>query len=284
MNTKHDALREALKSIQRYGWDTLSGRTDGPDDREWQRAAVKEMTKRATEALSLPMPEAAAQGWKLVPVEPTHAMELAGVRVRYQGEENDVGNIYSAMLSASPAAPEGAKAEQDEDETPPSLPPNQYAEFWERLPGHLIDNHEGEELTEELLQRAAADLYAKFPALVESGLQPFGLLLLEERATTRRLTRALREATEAPTFMGEPVAAQPPHPQPQARGEPSDYQELIDKLDIRISNLDEALDQHRTALEECVGLLNRLPWNEGYADEVDAAITHANQVLEGGWK
>lgn len=44
----------------------------------------------------------------------------------------------------------------------------------------------------------------------------------------------------------------------------------------------EALSQHRAALEECVGLLNRLPWNEGYADEVDAAIAHSNQVLEGG--
>ena len=38
---------EALESIQRYGLDTLSGRVDGPDDREWQRAGVNEMTKRA---------------------------------------------------------------------------------------------------------------------------------------------------------------------------------------------------------------------------------------------
>lgn len=37
----------ALKSIHRYGADTLSGRVDGPDDREWQRAAVLEMTNRA---------------------------------------------------------------------------------------------------------------------------------------------------------------------------------------------------------------------------------------------
>jgi len=38
---------EALQSIRRYGLDTLSGRTDGPDDRDWQRAGVNEMTKRA---------------------------------------------------------------------------------------------------------------------------------------------------------------------------------------------------------------------------------------------
>lgn len=40
-------MREKLASIRRYGLDTLSGRTDGPDDREWQRAGVNEMTKRA---------------------------------------------------------------------------------------------------------------------------------------------------------------------------------------------------------------------------------------------
>ena len=38
---------EALEGIQRYGLDTLSGRVDGPDSREWQRAGVNEMTKRA---------------------------------------------------------------------------------------------------------------------------------------------------------------------------------------------------------------------------------------------
>ena len=38
---------EALEGIHRYGLDTLSGRSDGPDDRDWQRAGVNEMTKRA---------------------------------------------------------------------------------------------------------------------------------------------------------------------------------------------------------------------------------------------
>jgi hypothetical protein len=61
-----------------------------------------------------------------------------------------------------------------------------------------------------MLQRAAADLYEKFPDLVKSGLKPFGLLLLEERATTAQLIRALREATEKPAFMGGPVVAAPP--------------------------------------------------------------------------
>ena len=45
---------EALKAIAQYGSDTLSGRVDGPDDREWQREAVREMTKRAIAALATP--------------------------------------------------------------------------------------------------------------------------------------------------------------------------------------------------------------------------------------
>lgn len=51
---QNQQLRDALKSIQRYGLDTLSGRTDGPDDREWQRAGVNELTKRARVAISVP--------------------------------------------------------------------------------------------------------------------------------------------------------------------------------------------------------------------------------------
>jgi hypothetical protein len=44
-------IRDALDGIRRYGSDTLSGRTDGPDDRDWQRQAVNEMTKRARVAI-----------------------------------------------------------------------------------------------------------------------------------------------------------------------------------------------------------------------------------------
>lgn len=50
----YEALREQLAerdsilaSIYQYGQDTLSGRVDGPDDRQWQRDTVLEMTKRA---------------------------------------------------------------------------------------------------------------------------------------------------------------------------------------------------------------------------------------------
>ena len=45
-----EVMKQALEdaeAIQRYGLDTLSGRTDGVDDRDWQRAGVNEMTRRA---------------------------------------------------------------------------------------------------------------------------------------------------------------------------------------------------------------------------------------------
>lgn len=45
-------LREALESIRLYANDTLSGRIDGPDDRQWQREAVIECRNRARMALN----------------------------------------------------------------------------------------------------------------------------------------------------------------------------------------------------------------------------------------
>lgn len=48
-----ERLRNALAAIRQYGSDTLSGRADGgPDDRDWQRDAVREMTRRARVALN----------------------------------------------------------------------------------------------------------------------------------------------------------------------------------------------------------------------------------------
>jgi hypothetical protein len=46
-------LEKVLESIRQYGSDTLSGRVDGGiDDRQWQREAVREMTRRASVALA----------------------------------------------------------------------------------------------------------------------------------------------------------------------------------------------------------------------------------------
>lgn len=45
-------LEGELQGIEQYGSDTLSGRVDGPDDRDWQREGVREMRDRARAALS----------------------------------------------------------------------------------------------------------------------------------------------------------------------------------------------------------------------------------------
>ena len=52
-----ESLRDTLTAIRQYGSDTLSGRVDGgSDDREWQRDAVREMTKRARVGLGIKLP------------------------------------------------------------------------------------------------------------------------------------------------------------------------------------------------------------------------------------
>jgi len=51
LKARIEELEGALQSIRQYGSDTLSGRVDGPDDWEWQREGVREMTRRAASAL-----------------------------------------------------------------------------------------------------------------------------------------------------------------------------------------------------------------------------------------
>jgi uncharacterized Zn finger protein (UPF0148 family) len=46
-----ERLREALASIRLYSSDTLSGRIDGPEDREWFREGIQVVWGRAKTAL-----------------------------------------------------------------------------------------------------------------------------------------------------------------------------------------------------------------------------------------
>ncbi len=90
---------EALEGIHRYGLDTLSGRVDGPDDREWQRAGVNEMTKRARlgitaikEALAQPEQEPleywnAVEGWVKIDEVREHFESVScGTIYKHEGE------------------------------------------------------------------------------------------------------------------------------------------------------------------------------------------------------
>lgn len=47
LEAENQRLLDTIDAIYIYANDTLSGRTDGPDDREWQRAAVVEIRNRA---------------------------------------------------------------------------------------------------------------------------------------------------------------------------------------------------------------------------------------------
>ena len=47
-----DRFWKAAEAAKASRADTLSGRADGPDDRQWQRESVLEMTRRARAALS----------------------------------------------------------------------------------------------------------------------------------------------------------------------------------------------------------------------------------------
>jgi len=109
----HDAgkLVESLDSIRRYGLDTLSGRTDGPDDRDWQRQAVNEMTKRATAAL-LQSTDHIAEPRKMVAALPvgelTDAINAYGRACRRDGSpawESEEGQALRAILAAARTQP-----------------------------------------------------------------------------------------------------------------------------------------------------------------------------------
>jgi len=131
---------------------------------------------------------------------------------------------------------------------------------------------------------------------------------IEEKETAQQLNHALREATEAPTFMGEPVAVQPPHPQPQAQGEPTvgwvhgweleraneskrwamkecrELREAIAKRDAALVACVEALENMKkvSAAKSAMAYLRK---GIGTATEdvawlrIDPAITQANEVL-----
>lgn len=48
LEADNERLIDGIAAIRQYGWDTLTGPTVNADDtRDWQRAAVNEMTKRA---------------------------------------------------------------------------------------------------------------------------------------------------------------------------------------------------------------------------------------------
>ena len=121
--TKDEALKmtlEALEGIRRYGLDTLSGRIDGPDDREWQRAGVNEMTKQARLAITAikehkdayAQPEQEPVAWGVFEgnlhdmfFSPSEAQEMADLK----GTHAEVRPLYTTPPQRKPLTDEEMK-------------------------------------------------------------------------------------------------------------------------------------------------------------------------------
>ena len=61
LKEENAAMAEVLGSIQVYSSDTLSGRTDGPEDREWFREGIAEVYRRASDGLRAGQGQAAKE-------------------------------------------------------------------------------------------------------------------------------------------------------------------------------------------------------------------------------
>lgn len=302
MNTNHDALREALELLRIFknnlGPDRAS--LSAEDAILWDRV----------EALSQPMPEAAAQGWKPPYVDRADAVNLARnlvedshAHVTTKGLETlceAVLSMDAVLLSASPAAPEGAKPDDSEQELMRALEERDAAEDMADQLAAQIAAITGEEIGEH-----------------SSANDPWrNAMLAADEWIAKDIRRLCRD----------PEPAQPPHPQPQAQsatlrqcanpdsagpepqaqGEPEVVAYVLNKENllgtrllgykpdgedcielITLQSHREAIAQHRAAMEESVEALRHLSQNArvsgaemGLALVVAKdAITHANQVL-----
>lgn len=348
MTTNHDALREAQEEPFEKWWEEQGqyGRTGGVEYEKtfaWNAWCA---------ALSQPMPEAAAQGcagcgktstsdsmWALYCVDCTQKHGIGAMQwielvheLCPEGIEDlcdecggedakcPAGCTYRkarAMLSASPAAPEGAKPEREIEQLIRER--DQRDEIIDRLCDAVLGSERPEWSSAYGFDDAVADVEERIAQLHQPSVD-----------------KAWKRFEQA-------NAAQPPHPQPQAQptpsaddihscgefcdlpecvaareaqaqggpqvlariekrfggvrivagdGSPFDMAKYVGSQFITLQSHREAIAQHRAAMEESVEALRHLSQNArvsgaemGLALVVAKdAITHANQVLEWGWK
>lgn len=290
MNTNQDARREALQSLEKLIGCELED--FGP------------LYEKVHAYLSQPMPEAAAQKTPLDKLR--HEMRLVtaltlknpGVAITLpdlmategrkfmRGETSlfdqlPFGEMQSvtAMLSASPAAPEGAKPEREIEQLIRER--DQRDEIIDRLCDAVLGSERPEWSSTYGFDDAVADVEERITQLHQPSVD-----------------KAWKRFEQA-------NAAQPSHPQPQAQGEPNKIN-WVDYARVEQSHR-EALAKRDAALVACVAALKlamhwagpamerdmRSPSNsqwmvektQAQEDSIYAAIIHANQVLgrkEGG--
>ena len=101
--TNKDTMREALEHIR---------------DDNWPDAELNAAEYAALVLAALDAPQAVAQGWKLVPEEPTDEMVEAAWEsdgTDYVGEHKRIWRFdlaYKAALSAAPSTPQPAEGEK----------------------------------------------------------------------------------------------------------------------------------------------------------------------------
>lgn len=116
-----DKMADAIRGDTIYDdtpWETLSEdrKVGWRDDAERALAVVKEyLTSQAATALRLSAGGGVPEGWKLVPVEPTFEMQIAGRDAIIDASDDDNLDLstddsdacYRAMLAASPTVEAG---------------------------------------------------------------------------------------------------------------------------------------------------------------------------------
>lgn len=112
MTDKTEAQPEALRLADRLMGNADIDECEGcnPLVVALERSAAAELRRQHAEIQQLKAQlsarQAAQDGWRLVPMEPTQAMTAAGCPVGEAVDYFDMGTAYRAMLSAAPPPPE----------------------------------------------------------------------------------------------------------------------------------------------------------------------------------
>lgn len=293
MTTNHDALREALEIgrdaayevAQRYHQEMAGYRPQAHKQKDADVAKIE----TALAALSQPMPEAAAQGWKDGDTAKL-VNDLRDVAVQFHDAQQlreRIAHIIRPLtdrLSASPAAPAQPKVHDDAALA---------ALGWQRIscPVCGADGARAAPAQPQAQTTSPDDIHScgEFCDLPEcvaareaqaQGESEFADLL--DQLEDARIAAGTHDTT-AGSAIGKAIQLLQSH------------REAVDEITRRFEELkrhgvarhvyDEAIAQHRAALEECKDTLEASTDQTIETDEffkmVDAAIQQANQVLEG---
>jgi hypothetical protein len=161
---------------------------------DYARAAIQDFVIKGNLAPEGKLVPAVPEGWKLVPIEPTPEMMIAGKECEDMecGNPEAVKHIYRAMLSATAQSVDDNSPSdldhdpQQEGEAPAILPQPAQQVAHKPLFVEMIAEHPG--LREELEQQAAHEnetinrLRAGYPAAINAAIHEQALVVKQEPA------------------------------------------------------------------------------------------------------